>query len=109
MADSEDFAAVVRVIERTGSLNEMQSRGLVRRLLTQAGLGSRDVSAFQLAVVGRTLLRSALEKNGISDAAPVVAEWMECCAKQGERAKTADRGKVSNTVEAVFARMGLRR
>lgn len=97
------------MLEQSSSLNELQSRGLVRRLLNQAGLCSQDVSAYQLAAVGRTLLADSLQKNGIADAGQVIGQWMECCSKRAERAKTADRGRVSNTVEEVFARMGLRR
>jgi hypothetical protein len=108
MADSEDFMAVARVIEKTTPLNEMQSRGLVRRLLKQAGLDAQDVSPQQLAAVGRSLLREALQKNGVSDADAVIAQWLDCCAKQDERSRASERLRVTNTVEEVFARMGLK-
>ena len=109
MADSEEFEAIARVIERTTSLNQMQSRGLVRRLLRQAGLDSQDVTAHQLAAVGRNLLVGALQKNGVTDIDNVTTHWMDYCAQQVERAKAGERGRVTNTVEEVFARMTLRR
>ena len=109
MVDSEDFVAVARVIEQTTSLNELQSRGLVRRLLKQAGLDARDVSAEQLTAVGRTLLAGALQKNGVTEPASVVAGWHECCLKRIEQFRTSERMRVTNTVEEVFARMGLKR
>jgi hypothetical protein len=109
MADSDEFTAVVRVLERHGKLNELQARGLVRRLLNQAGLRSSDVTAHQLATVGRTLLAESLRKNGVADSGLVVTQWLDCCAKQSERAKTSERGRVTNTVEEVFSRMGLKR
>lgn len=108
MADSEDFVAVARVIERATSLNELQSRGLLRRLLKQAGLASQEVSAHQLAAVGRALLADALRKNGVTDVDSVVTQWMDCCAKRRERARASERMRASNTVEEVFARMGIR-
>lgn len=108
MADSEDFLAVARVIERATPLNELQSRGLVRRLLKQAGLDAQDVTPQQLVAVGRSLLQEALQKNGVADAAPVIGQWVDCCAKQDERARTSERLRTSNTVEEVFARMGLK-
>lgn len=106
MADSDEFVLVARVIERATSLNEMQSRGLVRRLLKQAGLDAQDVTPQQLVAVGRTLLPEALQKNGVADPAPVIAAWFDCCAKLEERLRTSERLRVSNTVEEVFARMG---
>jgi hypothetical protein len=108
MADSEDFLAVARVIERATPLNEMQSRGLVRRLLKQSGLDVQDVTPQQLVAVGKTLLQEALQKNGVADVTPVMSQWIECCAKQDERARASERMRVSNTVEEVFARMGLK-
>lgn len=108
MADSDDFVMVARVIERTTTLNEMQSRGLVRRLLKEAGL-SADASPDQLAAVGRSLLAEALKKNGVTDAGPVVTQWLDACARQAETLRTSGRLRVSNTVEEVFARMGLKR
>ncbi len=108
MADSDDFVAVARVLEKTTPLNEMQSRGLVRRLLKQAGLDAQDVSPQQLAAVGRSLLHEALQKNGVSDGAAVIAQWLDCCARQDERSRASERLRVSNTVEEVFARMGLK-
>lgn len=108
MADGEDFLLIARVIERTTSLNELQSRGMVRRLLKQAGLNATDVTAHQLAAVGKTLLASALERNGITENEPVIKLWLDACSRQLERAKTTDGGRVSNTVEEVFARMRLR-
>lgn len=109
MADSEDFVLVSRVIERTTSLNELQSRGLVRRLLKQAGLSAEDATPDQLATVGRTLLEEALRKNGVSDVKPVLSQWQDACARQAELLRTSERVRVTNTVEAVFARMGLKR
>jgi len=109
MADSEEFAAITRVIERTTSLNQMQSRGLVRRLLKQAGLDSESVTAHQLAAVGHNLLVDALQKNGVTDIDNVVTQWLDYCARQVERAKAGERGRVTNTVEEVFARMTRRR
>lgn len=109
MADSEDFLAVTRVVERFTTLNDMQSRGLVRRLLKQAGLDPRDVTAQQLAAVGRSLLEQALAKNGVKEPQHVAEQWLDCCARQIETTRTSERLKVSNTVEEVFARMGLRR
>jgi hypothetical protein len=109
MADSDDFLAVTRVVERSTTLNEMQSRGMVRRLLKQSGLDPRDVTAQQLAAVGRTLLEQALAKNGVKEPQHVAEQWLDCCARQIETARTSERLKVSNTVEEVFTRMGLRR
>jgi hypothetical protein len=109
VADSDDFVVVARVIERTTPLNEMQSRGLVRRLLKEAGLSADDASPDQLAAVGRTLLADALKKNGVADAGPVVTQWLEVCARQAETLRTSGRLRVSNTVEEVFGRMGLKR
>ena len=109
MADSEDFVVVARVIERSTSLNELQSRGLVRRLLKQAGLSAEDVTPEQLAAVGRTLLPEALAKNGVTDVSSVVSQWQEACARQAEGLRTSERLRVTNTVEVVFARMGLKR
>lgn len=108
MADSEDFTAVARVIERATSLSELKSRGLVRLLLKQAGLNAQDVSAQQLAAVGRSLLLESLQKNGVADPHSVVTQWLDCCAKL-ELGRTSERLRVSNTVEEVFARMGLRK
>ena len=108
MADSESFVMVSRVLERTTSLNELQARGLVRRLLKEAGLSAEDVSALQLAAVGRTLLGPALAKQGVADVERVRHEWLDSC-KGDERTRPAQRTTVSNTVEEVFARMGLRR
>jgi hypothetical protein len=109
VADSDDFVVVARVIERSTSLNEMQSRGLVRRLLKEAGLNADDATPDQLAAVGRSLLGEALKKNGVADVAPVVSQWLEVCARQAETLRTSGRLRVSNTVEEVFARMGLKR
>lgn len=109
MADSDDFVAISRVLERATTLNEMQTRGMVRRLLKEAGLDSKDVTAQQLAVVGKTLLHEALVKNGVADPPSVLRQWQEGCARQAEAVRTSERMKVSNTVEEVFARMGLRR
>lgn len=109
MADSDDFVAVARVIERASKLNEMQSRGLVRLLLKQAGLNANDVTATQLVAVGNTLLHEALVKNGVADPQGVIRQWLECCARQVEAPRTSERMRVSNTVEELFARMGLRR
>jgi hypothetical protein len=54
------------------------------------------------AAVARVLSAGALPAH-------VVEQWLECCAKQLEQLRTSERMKVSNTVEVVFARMGLRR
>lgn len=109
MADSDDFLAVTRVVERFTTLNEMQARGMVRRLLKQAGLDPREVTAQQLAAVGRSLLEQTLAKNGVQEPQQVAQQWLECCARQIETARASERLKLSNTVEEVFARMGLRR
>lgn len=109
MADSDDFVAVARVVERASKLSEMQSRGLVRLLLKQAGLSSKDVNATQLVAAGKTLLHEALVKNGVADPQDVIRQWLECCTRQIEAPRTSERMRVSNTVEEVFARMGLRR
>ena len=107
MADSEEFIAVARVIERTTALNELKSRGLVRLLLKQAGLDPKHVNAPQLAAVGRSLLGESLRKNGVADVDAVLTQWLECCATQGAATRSSERMRVSNTVEAVFARIGL--
>ena len=109
MTDSDDFVAVARVIERATQLNELQSRGLVRRLLKEAGLDSKEVTATQLVAVGKTLLREALAKNGVADPDAIMRQWHDCCLKQTEALRTSERMRVSNTVEEVFARMGLKR
>jgi hypothetical protein len=109
MADSDDFVALSRVVERSTSLNELQSRGLVRRLLKQVGLDAKDVSAQQLSVVGGALLRESLQKNGVADIEAVVTQWLAACTARVAGARTSGRMQVSNTVEEVFARMGLRR
>ena len=109
MADNEDFIAVALAIERGTSLNQLQSRGLVRRLLKQAGLDSQDVTPHQLIAVGKNLLTQALEKNGVADTASVLEQWMDYCTRQIELAKAGERGRVTNTVEEVFARMAIRR
>lgn len=107
MVDREIFIAVVDVIMRATSQNEMQSRGFVRRLLKQAGLNAEDVTPAQLEVVGRRLLADALKKNGISDPEAVLKHWNEVCSHRSSHPRTGDHGGVSNTVEAVFARIGL--
>ncbi len=107
MADSVLFESVARAIEHSTSLNELQSRGMVRRLLSQAGLNAADVTAAQLTVVGRKLLRDALQRNGVTDVDPVISKWLDACTRTPST-RPADR-PVSNTVEEVFARMGLKR
>ncbi|MFT3921776.1 MAG: hypothetical protein QM778_04515 [Myxococcales bacterium] len=109
MADSDAFVVVAQVLERATNLNELQSRGLVRRLLKEAGLSSDEVSSLQLAAVGRNLLAPALQKQGVSDVEGVRGQWMDACARLDGMARQAPRTNVSNTVEEVFARMGLRR
>jgi hypothetical protein len=108
MADSDDFVALSRVIERSTSLNELQARGLVRLLLKQAGLNAKDVSAQQLSVVGSTLLHESLQRNGVADVQAVVSQWLEACTARVAGAQNTGLMHVSNTVEEVFARMGLR-
>lgn len=97
------------VLERTTSLNELQARGLVRRLLKQAGLEAGDVTPAQLSAVGRMLLHEALAKNGVVDIDNVVTQWLESCTQQAAVPRTSERLRISNTVEEVFARMGLHR
>lgn len=109
MSDGAPFLAVARVIESATPLNELQSRGMVRLLLKQAGLKAEDVTHAQLIVVGRTLLADALKRNGVDIVQPVLAQWREACAGPNESSRSHDRLAVTNTVEAVFARMGLRR
>lgn len=104
MADNALFESVARVIEQSTSLNELQSRGLVRRLLSQAGLNASDVTAAQLTVVGRKVLRDSLRRNGITDVEPVVAKWLDACTRT-----PSTRPAVSNTVEEVFDRIGFKR
>lgn len=107
MTDRPIFIALAEVIARATSQSEMQSRGFVRRLLKQAGLNAEDVTAAQLEVVGRKLLADALKRNGVIDSEPVIKQWNEACSHQGSSARTGDRIGVSNTVEAVFSRIGL--
>ena len=107
MADSEEFVAVARVIERTMALNELKSRGLVRLLLKQAGLDARTVNARELAAVGRALLGESLRKNGVVDVDGVLAQWLDCCAAQNAATRSSERMRVTNTVEEVFARIVL--
>jgi hypothetical protein len=45
----------------------------------------------------------------VDEVQPVVAQWLDVCSKQTESPRTHERTHVTNTVEAVFARMGLRR
>ncbi len=54
-------------------------------------------------------LAEALQKNGVTDIELTRRQWLDCCAKQIELTRTSERMKVTNTVEEVFARMGLRR
>jgi hypothetical protein len=109
MADNEQFEEIAQVIERTTSLDPTQSRGLVRRLLKEAGLNSQDVTPYQLTALGKTLLNGALVENGIADPDNVVYQWLAHCERQIERVKAGERVIVSNTVEEVFARMARRR
>jgi len=104
MADNALFESVAQVIEQSTSLNALQSRGLVRRLLNQAGLNASDVTAAQLSVVGRKLLRDSLQRNGVTDIDSVVAEWLDACTRPA-----TTRPDTSNTVEEVFSRIGFKR
>lgn len=109
MAESQVFNAAVRAIVESTSLSELQSRGLVRRLLKQAGLSAEDVTGPQLIVVGRKLLTEALRKNGVEDIQTTLARWSDACARDVDAARVTDRRGISNTVEEVFARIGLGR
>jgi hypothetical protein len=81
---------VARVIEETTPLNELQSRGLVPRLLKQTGLQAEDVAAQQLIVVGRKLLSEVLKKNGVDDTQPIVARWIDVCGREADTARVND-------------------
>lgn len=109
MADNALFNTAVRAIVDTTSLSELQSRGLVRRLLKQAGLSAEDVTGAQLIVVGRKLLTDALKKNGVEDVQPTLARWSDACGREVDAARANDRRGIANTVEEVFARIGLGR
>lgn len=110
MAEGQLFIAATQILVRATGLSELNARGLVRRLLKQAGLASDSLTAAQLAAVGKALLEGALRKQGIAEGEckRALALWMDHCGRQEERDKQP-RQTVTNTVEEVFARMGLRR
>ena len=101
MADSETFTSAARVIEDNTHLNAMQARGLVRLLLKETGLDARSFTPQQMTQLGRTMLEGALAKNGIADTRSVVEKWL--LRAGGLQAPT-----LTDSVEEVFARMGIR-
>jgi hypothetical protein len=96
-------------LTRHTALNALQARGLVRRLLKDAGLSTDAVTPQQLAIVGRELLGQALIKQGVDDVEGVQQRWLGTCTKLEERARSGQRTSIEDTVEEVLARMRQRR
>lgn len=99
MADSKAFEFVCTELERSTSLDRLESRGTVRLALQGAGLDARTVRPGEMAVVVEKVLPAALQARGVEDGA-------RCCdlIRRGLAGIAADGPKESP--EDIFRRLG---
>lgn len=99
MSDSRVFECVCEVLERSSSLDRLESRGTVRLALKHAGLEARSVTASQMAVVLEKVLPKELTSRGVDDVDPLIAEAVNALASIESEAQ-------HDSPESVFARLG---
>ncbi|MBW2398932.1 MAG: hypothetical protein JRG80_06625 [Deltaproteobacteria bacterium] len=99
MAGSPVFECVCEVLERSSSLDRLESRGTVRLALKQAGLEARSVSASQMKVVLEKVLPEELASRGVDDVDALLGETVSALA-------TVESGVQHDSPESVFARLG---
>lgn len=99
MADSAVFECVCEVLERSTSLDRLESRGTVRLALKQAGLEARTVTTSQMTVVLEKVLPGELASRGIGDVDALLAQAVSALA-------AIESGAQHDSPESVFARLG---
>ena len=99
MAETRAFDFVCDQLEAGSSLDRLEARGTVRLALKQAGLEARSVTPDQMAVVVARILPEELSSRGIDGCAAL-------CASIGAELGKLDGGKVEETPDAVFQRLG---
>jgi len=99
MADSAVFECVCDVLERSSSLDRLESRGTVRLALKQAGLDARSVTASQMTVVLEKVLPEELTSRGVGDIDSLVTRIVSALA-------CVEAGAQQDSPESVFARLG---
>jgi hypothetical protein len=99
MTDSPVFECVCEVLERSSSLDRLESLGTVRLALKQAGLEARTVTTSQMTVVLEKVLPEELTSRGVGDADSLLGEVVNALA-------TVASGVQHDSPESVFARLG---
>jgi len=99
MADSPAFELACEVLERDTSLDRLEARGTIRLALKAAGLDAHDAAPDQLSVVVENLLAGELKARGIENGDDI-------CAALKQQLAGLETSQVSETPEAVFARLG---
>ncbi len=99
MADSAVFECVCEILERSTSLDRLESRGTVRLALKQAGLEARTVTTSQMTVVLEKVLPGELASRGIVDVDALLAQAVSALA-------AIESGAQHDSPESVFARLG---
>ena len=99
MADSPVFESVCAVLERSSSLDRLESRGTVRLALKHAGLDAGSVTAAQMTVVLEKVLPEELAARGVSDCDSLLGEAASALA-------AVESGEQHDSPESVFTRLG---
>jgi hypothetical protein len=104
MAESKVFDWVAMELQRRTHLSSLEARGTLRLVLKDAGLDVSSVATFQMDVVLKRLMPSALRKRRVTDAAEI------CAALAADLAGAdVDAGPAKDTAYDVFERLDGRR
>lgn len=99
---SEDlFSFVSEQLERSTSLDRLESRGTLRIVLERSGTEARTVTRKQVCVAVDQILPTELEIRGVGDAQTICTVLIE----QG-RGEHGDRWETAQGVDEIFGRLG---
>jgi len=99
MADSAAFEAACACLERVSSLTNIEARGTIRLALKEAGFDAKTATPRVLAIVAQRVLPAELRSRRVADPEAV-------CSKIELALAGMTSESVSDTAEAVFARLG---
>ena len=99
MAGSAAFEAACACLEQSSSLTNLEARGTIRLALKEAGFEAKTATARVLSTVVERVLPAELRSRRIADPDAICARI--ALALEGVAAEP-----VSDTAEAVFARLG---
>jgi hypothetical protein len=99
MADSASFDFACGELERSTTLDRLESRGTVRLALKETGLEARSVTPNQMAAVLDKVLPKELTSRGVENADSICTMIAKALSQMRDEV-------AMDTPEAVFQRLG---